>query len=158
MYEPGLTVKKASEKHVEDIADMMIRFYRFNEEFDPAYAVREDVRSIAVDYVEESIKRDDVLLLVACWNGKPVGFLRAEIRGNRMLRNSRYGTIVELYVKPRFRRQGIASMLIREAGNAMSSMGISILSSQFPAMNVIAKQFYEKHGFRPWTHIYIHEV
>jgi ribosomal protein S18 acetylase RimI-like enzyme len=158
MYEPGLTIKEAEAKHVQDLIGMTVRFYRFNEEFDPAYATKPDIEEIARSYIEESLERDDILLLVACWNDKPVGFARTEIRANRLIKNGKYGTLVELYVKPRYRRQGVASKLIDETRKKLAEKGVYHIAAQFPAMNIIAERFYKKHGFRPWTQIFIQEV
>jgi len=158
MYEPGLTIKEAEEKHVEELAGMVVRFYRFNEEFDPAYSTKQNIDEVARTYIRESLEKDDVLLLVACWNDKPVGFARTEIRRNRLIKNEKYGTLIELYVKPRYRRQGVASKLIGESKKKLAEKGVYHIAAQFPAMNVIAERFYKKHGFRPWTQIFIQEV
>ncbi|MCE4606794.1 MAG: GNAT family N-acetyltransferase [Desulfurococcales archaeon] len=158
MYEPGLTIKEAEEKHIEDLVNMTVRFYRFNEEFDPAYSTKPEIDGLARAYIQESFEKEDVLLLVACWNDKPVGFARTEIRRNMLIKNEKYGTLIELYVKPRYRRQGVASKLIQETKKKLAEKGVYHIAAQFPAMNVIAERFYKKNGFRPWTQIFIQEV
>ncbi|MCE4615050.1 MAG: GNAT family N-acetyltransferase [Desulfurococcales archaeon] len=158
MYEPGLTVKEAEAKHIEDLVDMTVRFYRFNEEFDPAYSTKPEIDDVARAYIQESLEKEDIILLVACWNDKLVGFARIEIRRNRLIKNEKYGTLIELYVKPRYRRQGIAWKLIEETKKKLADKGIYHVVAQFPAMNIIAERFYKKHGFRPWTQIFIQEV
>jgi ribosomal protein S18 acetylase RimI-like enzyme len=158
MFEPGLVIREADGKYLDELADMTVRFYRFNEEFDPAYSTREDIASVAKDYIEESLNRDDVLILIALWNEEPAGFVRAEIRSHRLIKNGKYAALVELYVKPRYRRKGIASKLLAEAKRKLGERNIVHVAAQFPAMNMIAERFYKKHGFRPWTQIFIHEV
>ncbi len=158
MFEPGLVIREADGKYLDQLADMTVRFYRFNEEFDPAYSTRDDIANVAKDYIQESLQRDDVIILVALWNEEPAGFVRAEIRTHRLIKNGKYGALVELYVKPRYRRKGIASKLLEEAKRKLGEKGVVHVAAQFPAMNAIAERFYRKHGFRPWTQIFIQEV
>lgn len=157
MYEPGVVVRRASERDLDDVAELMIRFYRFNEEFDPAWTLGEEdpdkVKGILAEYME----RGD-LILVAEVEGRVVGFLRAGIVENKLLERSRIGLLRELYVKPEYRRRGIARKLIEEASEELKRRGAQLIAAEFPGLNVVAEDFYRKLGFRLYTSVFVREV
>lgn len=158
MYEPSVIVRRAEERDLDDLAVMIERFYRFNEEFDPAWAVVSNARERAAELARRYIKAEDSIVLVAEVDGRVVGFVRAEVRERPILESGRIGVLVELYVHPQYRRRGIAGMLVREASRQLAARGITVLGAEFPSANVIAKSFYEKHGFRPYLNVYIKDV
>ena len=158
MYEPSIVVKKAGLNDIDDLLVMIEKFYRFNEEFDPAWSVKEEARSAARELALKYIRDPSSVVLVAQIEGKTIGFIRAEIRENPILENGRLGIIVELYVHPQYRRRGVAKRLVEEASKELASRGVNVVGAEFPAANSIAKAFYENLGFRPYISVYIKEV
>ncbi len=158
MYEPGLSIRKLAENDVASAAKLVARFYRFNEEFDPAYSTVDKLEEAALNYVEQALGDPSSLILGAYWDGKLVGIAHVKITSNPLLKNGRLGLLKELYVLPRYRRRGIASKLINDAKTTLEEAGVSILAAEFPALNDVALSFYRKHGFRPLTSIFIQEV
>ncbi len=157
MYEPGLYVRPASEKDLERLARLIYRFYSFNEEFDPAWALDEDAEAIARELAGEYIGSDD-LVLVAEYDNEVVGYIRIVVVENRILASKRLGVIKELYVLPPFRGRGIASRLIAEAQERLGDMGVKHISAEFPAANYVAERFYRALSFRPYLSMYLREV
>ncbi len=157
MYEPGIVIREANENDLDKIAVLLIRFYRFNEEFDPAWGTKKLTKEDAEDILKERLEKGDLLLL-AEHEGEIVAFLRAEMEENPFLENDKVMEIKELYVKPEFRRRGIAKRLVSEAGKFLPRRGAKLLAARFPALNVIAEDFYRKLGFRSYVSIYIQEV
>ncbi len=157
VYEPGLHVREAQEGDVEALARLILRFYRFNEEFDPAWAVAEDAeeqaRRLAVEYAGGR-----GLTLVAVSDEEVVGYLHVEVRENPMLASKRLGVITELYVLPSHRGRGIASRLVEEAQRILASRGVEHVAAEFPTQNYVAEGFYKSRGFRPYTSLYLREV
>ena len=158
MYEPGLSIRRVSQDDVAVAAKLIARFYRFNEEFDPAYSTVDDLEEEALKYLEQALDDQSSLVLGAYWDGKLVGIAHAVITNIPLLKNGRMGLLKELYVMPRYRRRGIASKLIEETKTALDEAGVLILAAEFPALNEVALSFYSKHGFRPLTSIFIQEV
>ncbi len=158
MYEPSVVVREAGPGDVEVLSDYLVRFYRFNEEFDPAWSMARDAGEKARKVIESLLASEKDVVLVAEYDGKVVGFVRAEVRENPMLEAKRIGVIVELYVHPQYRRRGIAGTLVREAAEKLAGMGARLVAAEFPAANEVAESFYRKHGFRPFTSIYLREV
>ncbi len=157
VFEPGIHVRPPVEGDLETLAQLILRFYRFNEEFDPAWAVvgdaEEKAREVARRYIE-----GEGLTLVALVDDKVVGYLHAEIRENPMLATGRLGVITELYVHPQYRRRGLASRLVEEAARRLAERGVEHVAAEFPSKNYVAEAFYSKRGFRPYTSIYLREV
>jgi ribosomal protein S18 acetylase RimI-like enzyme len=157
MYEPGIHVRKPREEDLDQLADLIKRFYLFNEEFDPAWSIVPDpdnsARTLAKEYIEGSGKT-----LVALIDSTIVGYIHAEIRENKMLEAGKLGVITEIYVHPQARRRGIASRLVEEMQALLSEEKIRHIAAEFPAQNFVAKEFYSKLKFRPYADIYLREV
>ena len=157
MYEPGLYIREAAEKDLDRLARLIYRFYSFNEEFDPAWALDESAESIAKELAAEYLSSDD-LVLVADYDNEVVGYIRVVISENRILASKRIGIIKELYVIPQYRGRGIASRLITEAQERLSDRGVKHISAEFPTANYVAEKFYKSLSFRPYLSTYLREV
>ncbi len=157
MYEPGILVRKPREEELDQLADLIKRFYIFNEEFDPAWSIVADpdntARIVAKEYIEGAGET-----LVALIDSQVVGYIHAEIRENKMLEASKIGVITEVYVHPQARRRGIASRLVEEMQALLGEKGVRHVAAEFPAQNFVAKEFYSKLKFRPYASIYLREV
>lgn len=157
MYEPRIIIRRASEADVESIATLVVRFYMFNEEFDPAMEVSEDIKGKAIDIVRRRIESKE-LVLVATQEGKIVGYVYGVVTENPLLARKKIGVLKELYVIPEERGRGVATVLIENAMKELSSMGVSYVAVEFPTRNIVARKFYEKLGFREYMSIYLKEV
>ena len=157
MYEAGIVIRRPIEKDVDSLASLILRFYRFNEEFDPAWALCMEADKAARRVAEEYVKGSQGLTLVASYEEKLVGYVRAVMRENPMLA-SKMGIITELYVVPSHRRTGVASMLVEHASRELSGMGASYIAAEFPTANYVAERFYKQRRFRPFLSVYLQEV
>ncbi|MEM4620725.1 MAG: GNAT family N-acetyltransferase [Desulfurococcaceae archaeon] len=157
MYESRIAIRKPVESDIRSLAQLILRFYMFNEEFDPSMEVAGDANSAALK-LSESRVRGEGLTLVADINGRVVGYVYGTITENLMLARRRIGLLKELYVVPEERGRGVASMLIEYAMRELSKQGIKYVAVEFPTLNIIAEKFYEKLGFRKFTSIYLKEV
>ena len=157
MYEPGIVIRRPLQEEVEELAGLILRFYRFNEEFDPAWSVirnaEERAREVAKSYVEGK-----GFTLVATSGEKIVGYLHAVTREYPMLEKNLQAVITELYVLPTHRGKGIATKLVEEAIRELAKQGVTVVTSEFPTANFVAEKFYKSRGFRPYTSIYLKEV
>lgn len=157
MYEPALSVRKPVESDLEALANLIKRFYLFNEEFDPAWAVTDNLDQAAMERAKAYIEGEGITLVAVC-DDEPVGYLHVEIRDNPMLSTRKLGIITELYVIPAKRGRGIASKLVEEAQKELSSLGIAHIAAEFPSQNFVAQSFYTKLKFRSYSSIYLREV
>jgi ribosomal protein S18 acetylase RimI-like enzyme len=157
VYEPGIVVREAQPGDAREIAALIVRFYMLNEEFDPAWTAVESVEA-AERLAKRAIEAEDEVVLVAEVGGVIAGVARAVLVDEPMLSNSPLAVLKELYVKPEYRRRGIASKLVEEAFNHLKKLGAKVLAAEFPSQNEVAERFYEKLGFRPFKSVYIREA
>ena len=75
-----MQIRKAKKEDLGDLADLIVRTKRLNNEFDPLFAVVADAKARAEKYITSTIGDPDRLLLVAAEGSKVVGVLRAEMR------------------------------------------------------------------------------
>lgn len=144
-----VNIRKANENDVKHLVDFVTRLKQVNEELDPMYIVHENLGEIVNEYIDRSLKRDNVVILVAEYGGKVIGMIRAEIV-DRLFYTPRYeGLITDIYVHPSYRRKRIAEKLIARLVEELKTKGIELVSVIFPPGNRIAEKFFKKQGFRP---------
>jgi ribosomal protein S18 acetylase RimI-like enzyme len=158
MTSPLITIREARRDDLDQVVTYIVRFYRVNEEFDPLYALRQEVEEAARKLVESYLSSPNSIFIVAEADGRIVGIARGELRENPLLEASPLGVIVELYVHPSYRRRGIARMLVEELARRFKERGAKAIAAEFPYLNEIAVSFYKKLGFRPLTSIYVKEA
>jgi len=145
---PPPKIRRARPGDTPEIADLVVRIKKLNNEFDPLFQVSEDLRSTAAKYVSETFGKPDKLMLVAEEVGKVVGVLRAELRRRSFYEPSSEGFITEFYILPEFRRKALGHEILNKASAELKKMGAQIIVADVPSQNEIAVRFYTKRGFR----------
>lgn len=159
MYaESAVTVRRPTEDDVQALAELMYRFYSLNEEFDPLWATAPNLKELAAEEAKELVRSQRDLVLVAVRDSKVVGYVRASLEVNRLLRHGSVLNIKELYVRPEERRLGVATMLVERVIDEARKAGLRYVSVEFPSANAIAQEMYAKIGFRPYLVKYLREV
>ncbi len=158
LHSSGIVIRYPRREEIEQIANLILRFYRVNEEFDPLYALKPDADKVARKLAEKYLEDEKSVILIAVYGDKIVGLVRGEIRENPILESSPLGVVVELYVHPSYRRRGLARLLISEVAQKLKEKGAKAIAAEFPQLNEIALNFYKKLGFRPLTSVFVKEV
>jgi ribosomal protein S18 acetylase RimI-like enzyme len=143
-------VRYVREDDVEAVADMIARLKTLNEELDPHFKVVDNLEDEARRYVRESLASNNVVMLLAYDSdtGEPVGVVRLEFVDRIFYKPRVKAVITDIYVKPRYRRRRIATLLLEKAKEEARRRGAGIIVAVYPANNVIAEMFYEKEGFK----------
>ncbi len=143
-------VRRASEADVEGLVKLIARLKELNSELDPQFLPGEDLEANVRSYVEESLKRDNVVFLVAEdeAEGRLVGVLRLEVVDRRFYKPRYKAVITDLYVHPTYRGKRIGKLLIERAAEEARARGAGLLTVVYPVGNVIADRFYDRMGFR----------
>lgn len=81
-------------------------------------------------------------VLVCEGHGQPVGFLAARQAADE-------AEILNIAVRPDFRRRGIASALLRAALNEFRRSAVARVFLELRESNLPARALYERHGFLP---------
>lgn len=156
---PMVKIRRAGEKDLDNIVELVVRLKRLNSEFDPLLKVADDVEQRVREWLTSCINSKDRLVLVAETDeGKVIGVLVSEIRDRLFYEPRREGVIMDFYVMPEFRRRGIGKSMMDEAIKILREMGAHVISAEFPALNQISVAFYKKYGFRPLMNIYVKET
>ena len=141
-------IRRATSGDVRAVADLISRMKRLNNEFDPMFAVVEDLRPKAEKYASGSIGKEDRLLLVATEGPKVVGVLRAEMRERLFYEPAIEGFITDFYILPEFRRSNLGNQILQRASAELKKMGAQLVVAEVPTQNEIAVRFYTKRKFR----------
>jgi len=86
------------------------------------------------------------IVLIAYANSNPAGFLCGEICRS-MCYKTLHGTVGELFVEEKYRRQVIAAKLIQEIENIFRKMDIFIVDIATSVENHTAQAFYSSCGY-----------
>ncbi|MCL4350992.1 MAG: GNAT family N-acetyltransferase [Candidatus Thermoplasmatota archaeon] len=155
MKDTGGTVRKATEADIDQFMSMIMRMKKLNGEFDSLFRVREgDMESIKEYYLRCIKDQENFITLLAVKKDKIMGLLKAEIRERISYEPSREVRIIDLYIMPEFRRKNVGNLLLGGIYEEMKKRGISIITAEFPSLNLIALNFYEKIGYRQVTSVY----
>jgi len=158
LHEAGVTVRPPREGDEEGLANLILRFYSLNEEFDPAWSLARDARERAASVARRYIAGSEGLVLLAEVEGRLAGYVRAVRREYPLLENPLMLVIEELYVLPQFRGRGIGRVLIAEVERAARSMGAGAVAAEVPAKNTVALSLYNGQGFRELARVYVKQV
>ncbi len=154
MYEPGIVVRPASRDDLEKLVDMVRRFYLFNEEFNPFMELSDKYEGVVLNILESRLSEDSIFL-VAIHDEEVAGYVYGIIENNALLRIGKIAIIKELYVSPIYRNRGVASRLLEEFSAQVKNTGVQVIGAEFPSSNYIARNFYEKNGFKEFRSIYM---
>jgi len=149
----ALQIRHAMKEDLGQVADLIVRTKRLNNEFDPLFAVVADVKVRAEKHVTGSLGSEDKLLLVAVKGPKVVGVLRAEMRERLFYEPHEEGFITDFYILPEYRRKALGNQMIQRASAELKKMGAQIVVADVPAQNEIANRFYTKRGFRSLSNL-----
>ena len=148
-------VRLATDADVPALAPLLVRLKRLNEEFDPLLKVRPDVEERAAEVLRADLKNPRAVVLAAEGVGsdkeKIVGVVRALVRERLFYAPEHEGVILDIYLLPLYRRQGVGEYLLRETTEHLRGKGAGVVTAEFPTQNEIAVRFYAKRGFRPIT-------
>ncbi len=143
-------VRKAKLEDVESIADLLYRQKKLNEEFDTNFEVSAKARDRIVSGLKESIPDSkSCILLVGTVGHRVVSVIKADLRERKFYDPPVDVRITDFYILPEVRRRGIGGLMISKLREEMQKEDLTLLTVEYPAFNVIAKNFYEKLGFTP---------
>ncbi len=144
-----INVRMVEEKDFEEVAKLVARLKSLNEELDPHFKAVDNVREIALKYIEETTKSDNAFILVAenGETGEIIGVIRVELVDRVFYEPRIKALITDIYVKPKYRRKRVGILLLEKAAAEAKRRGARMLSAIYPHGNVLAAEFYKKQGF-----------
>ncbi len=145
-----IEVRYVTEEDVEAVAEMIARLKILNEELDPHFKVVDNLDEETKKYVKQSLINNNVVMLLAydANTGEPIGVIRLELVDRIFYKPRIKAVITDIYVKPRYRRRRVATILLEKAKEEAKKRGAGIIAAVYPVNNIIAEAFYEKEGFK----------
>lgn len=150
------SIRRATKGDVDQIADLVVRLKKLNNEFDPLFTVKDDAKETATKYISESLGPEKVIVLAVTKGKKVIGFLRGELTERLFYEPSKEGIITDMYVLPEHRRNQLGQDLLEQATTELRKMGAQIIAADLPTRNEIGVHFYSKRGFRRLTETFAH--
>lgn len=93
------------------------------------------------------LKKNEELVVVAVLNDKVIGFGCAQVARSFCYKHLS-GEITEMYVKPPYRRTGVASVLLHELEKLLLEKEVDAIRILTGVNNASAKIAYQKKGYR----------
>ena len=90
-----------------------------------------------------------ILILLAEVKGEIVGFAHAEVQYRTMHIPAIIGSIANIFVYKKFRRQGIGSRLVQEICRFFRRKNVEDIYLRYVLGNKEGEKFWEKLGFKP---------
>jgi GNAT superfamily N-acetyltransferase len=138
----------SSDDAVAIVEDLWLPFAREMADLDDYNALAADAREAAVEHRREKLSHAEYCVHIAVEDGTFVGFASAELQASSPVfeRGLNLG-ISEVYVRPEWRQQGIASALLDAIEAWGDERKYETISLTVNANNHAAKAFYEDWGF-----------
>lgn len=114
-------------------------------------------RALSGLYLRQSLMaqltQPEHLLLVVRRRGQAVGFLTAQVLRAPLFHTSRIGQIVDVFLLPEHRSQGMGEKLVELSMEWFVAMDLSQIDLNVAIDNVVGQGFWKKHGFRPYLNV-----
>ena len=121
--------------NTSDISDLL----ELNDQFNGPGCTRESIRQSLETYTQE-------IVFVAIVAERVVGFICGEKQGS-FCASTFHGEITELFVAERFRRNGVARLLMQAMEDEFQSHDIHVVTLATSQTNVNAQAFYHHCGY-----------
>lgn len=155
MKKEQIIVRTAEEKDIDEFITLIMRMKRLNGEFDSMFKANDDNIDAIRNYYLNCIKdKVNFITFVAISGNRIAGLVKSEIRNRVSYYPPQELRIVDLYIMPEFRRKKIGNLLLNAIYEEMRKRKISIITAEFPSLNMIALNFYKKIGYREITSVY----
>jgi ribosomal protein S18 acetylase RimI-like enzyme len=78
-----------------------------------------------------------------------LGFVTFKLETGRYRQDVTRGIVVNLFVRPQRRNEGVGSALLAAAERELAAAGADVVALDVLATNADAVRFYDRHGYRP---------
>lgn len=149
-----MEIREVRTSDAEEITlELWLPLAREMEEISDYNKLSEDIeKGSLIKYREEKINDDSVLMFVAEARNSLSGIITCSIcERSEVFSAGKYGKINEIFVKKKFRKQGVATKLLNKVAEELPDDAERI-ELNVNKENSAAKTLYEKNGFRVEKH------
>lgn len=108
-------------------------------------------RAVADGRLARAVQRDGVVVFVATVEGLPVGYAWVYDQATSILLDAPSMAIEEIFVRPEWRRRGVARSLLLSVGSHAQRLGAEHITSSVPTHARDANRTFARLGFAPQT-------
>lgn len=143
-------VREAVEEDAEAISELVARLKMLNEELDPHFKATQNIEKVAREYVLRALKDESTRILIAedAETSSIAGVLILRLEDRVFYEPKMKAVITDFYVRAKYRRRRVGSILLERAMKIAKEMGAGIITAVYPAGNNIADTFYKQAGFK----------
>jgi ribosomal protein S18 acetylase RimI-like enzyme len=137
----------AERAHIPAIVELWKELSDYVYEFDPHYKRSEDAHVKFERFLREVMESYKSLVLVAPEGKELVGFCIAYVTEHRVLHETKFGFISDIFVKGQYRGRGLGTEMIEETKKWFEELHIARIELRLSTKNKIGNAFWRKHGF-----------
>jgi len=149
-----IEIRRIKENEIDPVVDLFVRVKKLNNEFDSTFKVCENVQEEAKKVLKNIAKSEDHILLGAFIGKNIIGVMHTVILKRPCYDPRDEARIVEFYIMPEYRNKGIGKTMVSELYKILKEKNISLVTAEFPALNLIALNFYKKMEWREIVSVY----
>jgi ribosomal protein S18 acetylase RimI-like enzyme len=142
-------------RDAESLRNCIIDHQDFHRGMEPSWPSGDAIASEYLTYLETECAAHNGCTIMAEWAEQTAGFVCvvASTRGESPEDPLPFAWIHDIFVKPEYRRRGVASALMAEAERFARSQGAQRLRLGVLHRNEHARALYVRHGFREHAHV-----
>ena len=144
-----------ADRDAQALRECVIHQQNFHRTIEPSWPDGNAIVGAYLAYLDAECAAHNGCIIMAHSGPQAAGFICvvATTRGESPDDPTPFAWIHDLYVKPKHRGQGVARMLMAEAERFARGAGAQAVRLGVLDGNARARRFYEKHGFREYTHV-----
>jgi ribosomal protein S18 acetylase RimI-like enzyme len=142
-------------RDAETLRDCVIEQQDFHRHLEPSWPTGAAIVRDYLAYLDAECAAHNGRIIMAECGQQTAGFVCvvATTRNEAPDDPAPFAQIHDVYVKPEYRRQGVADMLMAEAERFARSNGARLMRLGVLNDNGRARSFYARHGFREYAHV-----
>ena len=142
-------------RDAELLREFVIEQQDFHRHLEPSWPVGDAIVGDYLAYLDAECNAHNGCIIVAEFGQQAAGFVCvvAATLNESPDDPAPFAQIHDVYVKPEYRGQGVADMLIAEAERFTRSNGAHVMRLGVLNGNGPARRFYTRHGFREYAHV-----
>lgn len=146
-----MTIRAGAVRDIHFVLPLVARTIAFHQQLDPArFSAWPNAHQRYEDWLRRTAENREGAFFVAEEAGGIVGFVLGQVQEEyAMYTTGRYGMIHELWVEPKWRRQGIARQLMLAALDLFRRVGVEQARLDSATANTAAQRLFAACGFRP---------
>ncbi len=147
----SMKFRKATLKDFESLKEIVSEMYKFEMKLD-RYIEKDYIKRALAKKIEKNLRAKKVAYFVADDNGTIVGYSGCEIeKAWDIMKLKKVGHLYHLYVRPDYRKRGVAEGLCRAAFSWFKQKNLHWYKILIYVNNPYVKNYYEKYGFKPYV-------